>query len=195
MIKSSEKKKELHSALSKSIQIDRRTKKERERVFLGATEKKRFMTQDYIDSEKFSLKAATRTKRQPRRHMEWQSYNRPIWLLFEYFWPVFAYLLSRECPFGLISCGLEKWHMIKSWSFVLEQQYVYLMILVWKIDRKWGYKQAYCVFLAKQGGRVVYNTLYYSNALGKIISKNRYQLKTNLHLPCRYSFSVLQVPQ
>ena len=65
MIKSSEKKKELHSALSKSIQIDRRTKKERERVFLGATEKKRFMTQDYIDLEKFSLKAATRTKRQP----------------------------------------------------------------------------------------------------------------------------------
>ena len=65
MIKSSEKKKELHSALSKSIQIDRRMKKERERVFLGATEKKRFMTQDYIDSEKFSLNAATRTKRQP----------------------------------------------------------------------------------------------------------------------------------
>ena len=66
MIKSSEKKKELHSALSKSIQIDRRTKKRERTSFFGCNrKKKRFMTQDYIDSEKFSLKAATRTKRQP----------------------------------------------------------------------------------------------------------------------------------
>ena len=40
MIKSSEKKKELHSALSKSIQIDRRTKK-RENEFFWVQQKKR----------------------------------------------------------------------------------------------------------------------------------------------------------
>ena len=129
MIKSSEKKKELHSALSKSIQIDRRTKKRERTSFFGCNRKKEIYDTRLHWLGKILFKSCNKNQKATRRHMEWQSYNRPIWLPFEYFRPVFAYLLSRECPFGPICCGLEKWHMIKNWSFVLEQQYVYLMIL------------------------------------------------------------------